>query len=46
MSKHTFAIDDELWKRFLGHVVKKYGTSKKAKAELEIAIAEYLEQRQ
>ncbi len=45
MPELTFAIDDELWKRFLEHVVRKYGSSSKARIEVEIAIEEYLELR-
>ncbi len=45
MPKHktTMQIDDKLWKRFLGQVIKKHGTTKKQSQELEAAIAEYLE---
>jgi hypothetical protein len=45
MPKHktTMQIDDKLWKKFLGQVIKKHGTTKKQSAELEIAISEYLE---
>jgi hypothetical protein len=46
MPKLTFAIDDKLWKEFLERVIKKYGTTKKARVELEIAVEEYLERRQ
>ena len=45
MPKHktTMQIDDKIWKKFLGLVIKKYGTTKKQSQELEIAISEYLE---
>jgi metal-responsive CopG/Arc/MetJ family transcriptional regulator len=46
MTKLTFAIDDKLWKEFLEHVIRKYGSSSKARIEVEIAIREYLERRQ
>jgi hypothetical protein len=36
-------IDDKLWKKFLGQVIKKHGTTKKQSQELEVAISEYLE---
>jgi len=35
-------INDKLWKKFLGQVIKKHGTTKKQSQELEIAISEYL----
>jgi len=35
-------INDKLWRKFLGQVVKKHGTAKKQSQELEIAISEYL----
>jgi len=45
MPKHktTMQIDDKLWKKFLGQVIRKHGTTKKQSEELEIAISEYLE---
>ena len=46
MPRLTLTIDDGLWKRFLEHVVRKYGSSSKARIEVEIAIREYLERRQ
>jgi len=46
MPRLTLTIDDGLWKRFLERVIEKYGTSSKARIELEIAIEEYLERRQ
>ena len=44
MPKHktTMQIDDKLWKKFLGQVIKKHGTTKRQSQELEIAISEYL----
>jgi len=39
----TIIVDDQLWKRFLSYVVKKYATAKKASIEVEAAIKEYLD---
>ena len=43
MPRLTLTIDDGLWKKFLERVVRKYGSSSKARIEVEIAITEYLE---
>ena len=40
--KTSVSIDDELWKEWLSYVVKKRGTTKKASAELENALREYM----
>lgn|GEM_PF-335436 len=42
----SFQVDEQLWKRFIGYAVNKWGTSKGLRKELETAIAEYLEQQE
>jgi len=39
----TILVDDLLWKRFLSYVIKQHGTARKASAEVENAVKEYLD---
>ena len=40
--KTSISIDEDLWKAWLAYVIKKRGTTKKASAELELALREYM----
>ena len=42
-TRTTIVVDKKLWKRFLTYVVGKHGAAKKASAEVEAAIKEYLD---
>ena len=42
----TIEVREELWKRFLFQVIKEHGVVKKAGAEVEQAIKEYLDKRE
>jgi hypothetical protein len=42
----TIEVKEELWKRFLVHVIKEHGVVKQAGTEVEKALKEYLEKRE
>ncbi len=42
----TIEVKEELWKRFLVHVIKEHGVVKQAGVEVEKALKEYLDKRE
>lgn len=42
----TIEVKDELWKRFLVHVINEHGVVKQAGVEVEQALKEYLDKRE